>query len=184
MSVWDEVVGQPRVVEQLQRAARDNEPTHAWLFTGPPGSGRSQAAMAFAAALVCTDPHEVGCGRCAGCRDALADQHADVVHVVPKELIISERQIAESLSEPVSAIIEAVKVALEHTAPELAADIADKGIMLTGGGALLRGLDVEIRDHTGLPVSVADDPLSCVAIGCGRVLEHPRWMKGVLDSAL
>ena len=81
-------------------------------------------------------------------------------------------------------IIEAVKVALEATPPELAADIADKGIMLTGGGALLRGLDVEIRDHTGLPVSVADDPLSCVAIGCGRVLEHPRWMKGVLDSAL
>ena len=56
--------------------------------------------------------------------------------------------------------------------------------MLTGGGALLRGLDNEIRDQTGLPVSVADDPLSCVAIGCGRVLEHPRWMKGVLDASL
>ena len=56
--------------------------------------------------------------------------------------------------------------------------------MLTGGGALLRGLDTEIRDHTGLPVSVADDPLSCVAVGCGRVLEHPRWMKGVLDATL
>ena len=70
------------------------------------------------------------------------------------------------------------------TGAELAADIADKGIMLTGGGALLRGLDAEIRDHTGLPVSVADDPLSCVAIGCGRVLEHPRWMKGVLESSL
>jgi cell division ATPase FtsA len=75
-----------------------------------------------------------------------------------------------------------VKVALEATPPELAADIADKGIMLTGGGALLRGLDAEIRDHTGLPVSVADDPLSCVALGCGKVLEHPKWMKGVLDS--
>ena len=70
------------------------------------------------------------------------------------------------------------------TASSVASDIADKGIMLTGGGALLRGLDAEIRDHTGLPVTVADDPLSCVAIGCGRVLEHPRWMKGVLDSAL
>jgi rod shape-determining protein MreB len=103
---------------------------------------------------------------------------------VPREVRISERQAAEALAEPVSQIVEAVKVALEATPPELAADIADKGIMLTGGGALLRGLDAEIRDHTGLPVSVADDPLSCVAIGCGRVLEHPRWMKGVLDSAL
>ena len=101
-----------------------------------------------------------------------------------REVRISERQAAEALAEPVSQIIDAVKVALEATPPELAADIADKGIMLTGGGALLRGLDAEIRDHTGLPVSVADDPLSCVAIGCGRVLEHPRWMKGVLDSAL
>ena len=108
----------------------------------------------------------------------------DLMNGVPKELVISQREIAESLAEPVGAIIEAVKVALEHTAPELAADIADKGIMLTGGGALLRGLDAEIRDHTGLPVSVADDPLSCVAIGCGRVLEHPRWMKGVLESSL
>ena len=108
----------------------------------------------------------------------------DLMQGVPREVRISERQAAEALAEPVSQIVEAVKVALEATPPELAADIADKGIMLTGGGALLRGLDAEIRDHTGLPVSVADDPLSCVAIGCGRVLEHPRWMKGVLDSAL
>lgn len=73
--------------------------THSWLFTGPPGSGRSQAAMAFAAALVCTDPHEVGCGRCAGCRDALADQHADVVHVVPKELIIKTEYIRDIVAQ-------------------------------------------------------------------------------------
>jgi rod shape-determining protein MreB len=77
---------------------------------------------------------------------------------VPREVRISERQVAESLAEAVSQITEAVKVALEATPPELAADIADKGIMLTGGGALLRGLDNEIRDHTGLPVTVADDP--------------------------
>ncbi len=74
-----------------------------------------------------------------------------------------------------------MKVALEATPPELAADIADKGIMLTGGGALLRGLDLEIRDHTGLPVTVADDPLSCVALGCGKVLEHPKWMRAALE---
>ena len=108
----------------------------------------------------------------------------DLMQGVPREVKMSERQAAEALAEPVSQIVEAVKVALEATPPELAADIADKGIMLTGGGALLRGLDVEIRDHTGLPVQVADDPLSCVAIGCGKVLEHPSWMKGVLESSL
>ena len=90
----------------------------------------------------------------------------------------------DALSEPVGQIVDAVKMALEATPPELASDIADKGIMLTGGGALLRGLDAEIRDHTGLPVTVADDPLSCVALGCGKVLEHPKWMKGVLESTL
>jgi rod shape-determining protein MreB len=108
----------------------------------------------------------------------------DLMQGVPREVRISERQVAESLAEAVSQITEAVKVALEATPPELAADIADKGIMLTGGGALLRGLDSEIRDHTGLPVTVADDPLSCVAQGCGKVLEHPKWMKGVLEASL
>jgi len=108
----------------------------------------------------------------------------DLMQGVPREVRISERQAAEALAEPVAQIIDAVKVALEATPPELAADIADKGIMLTGGGALLRGLDVEIRDQTGLPVSVAEDPLSCVAIGCGKVLEHPRWMKGILDGTM
>ena len=92
--------------------------------------------------------------------------------------------VGDALSEPVGQIVDAVKMALEATPPELASDIADKGIMLTGGGALLRGLDAEIRDHTGLPVTVADDPLSCVALGCGKVLEHPKWMKGVLESTL
>jgi rod shape-determining protein MreB len=103
---------------------------------------------------------------------------------VPREVRISEKQASDSLSEPVGQIVDAVKMALEATPPELASDIADKGIMLTGGGALLRGLDAEIRDHTGLPVTVADDPLSCVALGCGKVLEHPKWMKGVLESTL
>ena len=104
----------------------------------------------------------------------------DLMNGVPKELIISERQIAESLAEPVSAIIEAVKVALEHTAPELAADIADKGIVLTGGGALLSNIDYVLRHATGLPVSIADDPLSCVALGTGRALEEMKTLKHVL----
>jgi rod shape-determining protein MreB len=84
----------------------------------------------------------------------------------------------------VSQIIEAVKVALEATPPELAADIVDTGIMLTGGGALLRNLDQVLRDETGLPVSVADDPLCCVALGTGAALENEKVMRGVLSSAI
>src|SRR5690242_17150919 len=106
----------------------------------------------------------------------------DLMNGVPKELVISERQIAESLAEPVGAIVEAVKVALEHTAPELAADIVDKGIVLTGGGALLGNLDYVLRHATGLPVSIADDPLSCVALGTGRALEEMPTLKNVLIS--
>jgi rod shape-determining protein MreB len=106
----------------------------------------------------------------------------DLMHGVPKELILSERQIAESLAEPVATIVEAVKTALEHTAPELAADIVDKGIMLTGGGGLLGNLDLVLRQSTGLPVSIADDPLSCVALGTGRCLEDLRSLKSVLIS--
>jgi rod shape-determining protein MreB len=101
---------------------------------------------------------------------------------VPKELVISERQISESLAEPVGAIIDAVKMALEHTAPELAADIVDKGIVLTGGGALLTNMDFVLRHATGLAVTVADDPLSCVALGTGRVLEEMKKMRHVIST--
>jgi rod shape-determining protein MreB len=107
----------------------------------------------------------------------------DLLNGVPKEIIVSESQIAESLSEPVSAIVEAVKIALEHTAAELSADIVDRGIVLTGGGALLKNLDVVLRDATGLPVSVADDALSCVALGTGRALEEMHTLKDVLITA-
>jgi len=101
----------------------------------------------------------------------------DLMNGVPKEIFVSQRQIAESMAEPVGAIVEAVKVALEHTAPELAADIVDKGIVLTGGGALLGNLDFVLRHSTGLPVSIADGPLSCVALGTGRVLEDMKLFK-------
>ncbi|PPR77336.1 MAG: Rod shape-determining protein MreB [Alphaproteobacteria bacterium MarineAlpha2_Bin1] len=107
----------------------------------------------------------------------------DLMNGVPKELIINQTQISEALSEPVGAIMEAVKVALEHTAPELAADIVDKGIVLTGGGGLLGNMDTVLRNGTGLPVSIADEPLSCVALGTGRALEELRNMKGVLQQA-
>src|SRR5580658_9980774 len=104
----------------------------------------------------------------------------DLMNGVPKEIVISERQISESLAEPVGSIIEAVKIALEHTAPELAADIVDKGIVLTGGGALLSNLDFVLRHATGLPVSIADDPLTCVALGTGRALEEMKTLKNLL----
>ena len=106
----------------------------------------------------------------------------DLMNGVPKELVLSERQIAESLAEPVGAIIESVKVALEHTAPELAADIVDKGIVLTGGGALLGNMDYVLRHATGLPVSLADDPLTCVVLGTGRALEEMKTLKNILTS--
>src|SRR5438270_505785 len=84
------------------------------------------------------------------------------------------------IAEPVGSIVEAVKVALEHTAPELAADIVDKGIVMTGGGALLSNLDFVLRHATGLPVSIADDPLTCVALGTGRALEEMKTLKNLL----
>ncbi|PCI95180.1 rod shape-determining protein [Candidatus Aerophobetes bacterium] len=95
----------------------------------------------------------------------------DLMNGVPKELEINQLQVAEALSEPVSQIVEGVKVALEHTPPELASDIVDSGVVLTGGGALLADLDTVIRKATGLPVTVAEEPLTCVALGTGRTLE-------------
>ena len=107
----------------------------------------------------------------------------DLMNGVPKEIIIDQSQIADSLAEPVSQIVEAVKVALEQTPPELAADIVDKGIVLTGGGALLGNLDYVLRHATGLPVMIADDPLSCVALGTGRCLEEMKALRNVLIGA-
>ncbi len=106
----------------------------------------------------------------------------DLMNGVPKEIIITERQVAESLSEPVSQIVEAVKVALEHTAPELAADIVDKGIVLTGGGALLTNLDQVLRNATGLPVSIAEDPLACVVKGTGKALDEMGCLRSILST--
>ena len=106
----------------------------------------------------------------------------DLVNGIPKEIEINQGQIAEALSEPVGTIIEGVRIALENTAPELAADIVDQGIVITGGGALLHGLDEGLRDETGPPVTIADDPLTCVALGTGRALEDPVF-RGVLLTA-
>jgi len=106
----------------------------------------------------------------------------DLMNGVPREVLVSQRQMAESLLEPVSSIVEAVKVALENTPPELAADIVDRGIVLTGGGALLYRLDQVLRDATGLSVAVAENPLQCVALGTGRALEERKRLHNVLMS--
>lgn len=104
----------------------------------------------------------------------------DLINGIPKEMLLGEQQIAESLSETVSQIIEAVKMALECTPPELSSDIVDKGIILTGGGALLKNLDKVLQDATKLPVFVADEALSCVALGIGKVLEDFTRLRHVL----
>ena len=122
-------------------------------------------------------PPEDGVGR------TMQIKGRDLMNGVPKEIIIDQSQIADSLAEPVSQIVEAVKVALEQTPPELAADIVDKGIVLTGGGALLGNLDFVLRHATGLPVMIADDPLSCVALGTGRCLEEMKVLRNVLIGA-
>ncbi len=104
----------------------------------------------------------------------------DLTNGMPKEVTVDQSQITESLSEPVGSIVEAVKIALEATPPELAADIVDKGIMLTGGGALLGNIDQVLRNETGLPVCIADETLSCVVRGTGEALEHVKTMKDTL----
>ena len=104
----------------------------------------------------------------------------DLMNGVPKEIAFTEYQAAEALAEPVHQIIEAVKVALECTPPELAADIVDKGIVMTGGGSMLKHLDAVISSATGLPVFVVDDPLPCVALGTGKVLENMKEYRAVL----
>lgn len=96
----------------------------------------------------------------------------DLVAGVPQTIEVNADEIREALTEPLNAILEAVRVALERTPPELAADIVDKGIVLTGGGAMLRNLDVLVREETGLPITVIDDPLTCVVRGSGKVLDE------------
>jgi len=106
----------------------------------------------------------------------------DVGKGVPSEIVLTQSQVAEALSEPVNRIVEVVRAALENTQPEIAADVIDQGITMTGGGSLLRDIDGVLRDETGLPVQVADNPLSCVALGAGRTLEEPLY-RGALIPA-
>ncbi|MEW9124212.1 MAG: rod shape-determining protein [Thermotaleaceae bacterium] len=117
-----------------------------------------------------------------GKEDRLAIRGRDLVSGLPKTLEISSSEILEALHEPVNAIIEAIKYTLEKTPPELASDIMEFGIMLTGGGALLDGLDRLVRRETGMPVRIAEEPLDCVALGTGKTIEEIETLRRVLIS--
>lgn len=106
----------------------------------------------------------------------------DLVAGIPKTIEINSEEIREAITEPINAIVETVRVALEKTPPELAADIVDKGIVLAGGGALIRNLDVLLREETGLPIMIAEDPLSAVVIGSGKALDQIDVLDNVATS--
>lgn len=106
----------------------------------------------------------------------------DLVNGIPKTIEVTDSEIREAIEYAVSKIIEAIKVALEKTPPELSADIVDRGIVLTGGGALLRGLDKRLSTETGLPIIIADDPLTAVALGSGKALDEIKLLKKVCIS--
>ena len=101
---------------------------------------------------------------------------------LPRTQTINSDEIRDALSEPIRQIVQGVRTALEHTPPELSADIVDKGIVLTGGGALLKNLDILIREETGLPVLIADDPLTCVVMGCGKALDEFELLREVMSE--
>jgi rod shape-determining protein MreB len=103
----------------------------------------------------------------------------DMVAGIPKTVVVNSDEMREALAEPLNAIVEAVLLALERTPPELAADIVDKGVVITGGGALLKHIDVLLREETGLPVMVCDDPISAVVLGSGKTLDHIELLKEV-----
>jgi rod shape-determining protein MreB len=107
----------------------------------------------------------------------------DLIDGIPKTIMVTDEEIREALREPVVAIVDTVRTCLERSPPELAADIVDKGIVLTGGVALLRGLDLLLRQETDLPITVADDPLTCVALGVGKVLDELNLLKKVAIPA-
>jgi rod shape-determining protein MreB len=107
----------------------------------------------------------------------------DLVTGLPKTIVTTTEEIREALDEPVTAIVDAVKVTLDMTPPELAADIMDQGIMLAGGGALLNGLDGRLQDETGMPIAIAPNPLHAVAVGSGQSLEHFEALNGVLFTS-
>ncbi len=106
----------------------------------------------------------------------------DLVSGLPKTIVVSTEEIREAIEEPVSAIVDAVKVTLDKTPPELAADIMERGIVITGGGALLHGLDARLESETGMPITIADNPLYSVVIGSGQYLEEAPFKKNMISQ--
>jgi rod shape-determining protein MreB len=107
----------------------------------------------------------------------------DLVSGLPRTVRMTSAEIREAIAEPVQAIVDAVKQTLERTPPELSADIVDRGIIMTGGGSLLRGMDRLLAEETGMPVALTDDPLAAVVMGTGRVLEEIEALKKVLVAS-
>jgi rod shape-determining protein MreB len=107
----------------------------------------------------------------------------DIVSGIPKTVKIHSSEVRESLQEPIMTIVEAVRQALEQTPPELASDIVDRGIVMTGGGSLLRELDQLLREETNLPINVDEEPLTCVVRGAGRILDDPKRYWNVLTQS-
>jgi len=114
-----------------------------------------------------------------GPEESMEVKGRDLLAGVPKTIEVSSDEIREALADPINSIVEAVKITLERTPPELAADIVDKGVVMTGGGSLLKNLDILLREETGLPVFLSEDPLSAVALGAGIALENLDYLKGV-----
>jgi rod shape-determining protein MreB len=106
----------------------------------------------------------------------------DLVSGIPKTVRVHSAEIRECLQEPIQNIVGAVRRALEITPPELASDIVDRGIVMTGGGAMVRGLDTLLREETGLPIHVDEEPLTCVVRGCGKILDDIERYRGVLTT--
>jgi rod shape-determining protein MreB len=115
--------------------------------------------------------------------DTVEVRGRDLVTGLPRTVSLSGAEVRRAIDEPVSSIVDSVKTTLDRTPPELAGDIMDRGIVLTGGGALLKGLDERLRHETGMPVIVADQPLDCVAIGSGRCVEHFEALSSLLDES-
>jgi len=151
---------------------RSNRPVHACeinLLIGDRMAGKSsRSSIGEAFPATKSAPWRLGPGLVSG---------------IPKTTLINSDEIREALSEPVNAIVDAVRICLERTPPELSADIVDKGIVLAGGGALLRNLDLLLREETGLPVVTAEDPLSCVVLGSGKVLDELNLLRRVAVSS-
>ena len=115
--------------------------------------------------------------------DTVEVRGRDLVTGLPRTVSLSGAEVRRAIDEPVSSIVDSVKTTLDRTPPELAGDIMDRGIVLTGGGALLKGLDERLRHETGMPVIVAEQPLDCVAIGSGRCVEHFEALQSLLDES-